>query len=584
MAIPWNIRGSASQLFYQDKSSSQCQALLAISGVPHPDRSVLGAFVNDAFDPQAAARYFLQTTSTEDVSKEPKKTVPQFLAAWKVLIEKFRPTPTISISSETKMLIYDRDGGYCCLTRTPFKSYQDHGLEYVHIVPPCVFTDPDLSEGTFLLELLRNFLPRELLGAVCDPRRQEIERLDNLWLLSTLAFDAVKKGEVFLRTQSWGDHSDTTRKQPYTVGTNFFKPQNPACFPLLKRETLVENRTPQLTLIPNEQLLGIHARFSKPLAWIETKKYMDSSLHGARNKPPGRYHRLIQHILERNCFLPSLVSPFFPLFQKCWKTLPSSIRASVYDGLRWIGLRLYGGPLSDTVFKLPFGLILRRGSPTLVPKFHAETHTLQMVERSTSIPVPRAIDVLETPRFGYMLMTCVPGHPIGQMLDSMSDEQVKQAVVDLKRYVSELRQIPSNNTEFRICNSQGSGILDWRLADSQREELRFKSEADFNKYLTDPFWEDIRRRAAKSHNIQHQIVFTHADLNPGNILADNGRITGIVDWENAGWFPEYWEYTKAHFSVRGFQRWLADVIDEVFEGYRDELLVENMLSDLSGPF
>lgn len=95
---------------------------------------------------------------------------------------------------------------------------------------------------------------------------------------------------------------------------------------------------------------------------------------------------------------------------------------------------------------------------------------------------------------------------------------------------------------------------------------------------------DTRRHAAESHAIPHAIVFTHGDLNPRNILAENGKITGIVDWENAGFFPEYWEHTKMHYTVRSLIRWLAGVVDQVFEGYRDELRVENMLSGLASPF
>lgn len=237
-----------------------------------------------------------------------------------------------------------------------------------------------------------------------------------------------------------------------------------------------------------------------------------------------------------------------------------------------------------TVWKLPFGLYLRRGFPDQAPQYRVEAHTLHMVEKSTHIPAPRAIDILETRHRSYLLMTCVPGRPIGQMLGLMTDEQVEQAVIDLKRYLSELRRIPREPSGYDVCNSQGGGILDWRIPDSQREELRFKTEADFNKYLSLFFWEDIRKRAAKSHDIPHKIVLTHGDLNPRNILAENGKITGIVDWENAGWFPEYWEYTKAHYTVRSVIRWLADVVDVVLEGYRDELHVENMLSDLLGPF
>lgn len=245
---------------------------------------------------------------------------------------------------------------------------------------------------------------------------------------------------------------------------------------------------------------------------------------------------------------------------------------------------MYGRSLSMTVQKLPFGLYLRRGSPVLTPKYHVEAHTLRLVEQFTRIPAPRPVDVLGTPRFSYLLMTCVPGRPIGPMIDTMTDEELKQVVLDLKEYVSQLRNIPRPTTDFQICNSEGGGLLDWRIPDSQREELRFKTEADFNNYLTDPFCEEIRQRAARSHDICHEIVFTHGDLNPRNILAENGKITGIVDWENAGWFPEYWEFTKAHYTVRSLIRWLADVIDRVFERYRDELLVENMLSDLLGPF
>ena len=166
----------------------------------------------------------------------------------------------------------------------------------------------------------------------------------------------------------------------------------------------------------------------------------------------------------------------------------------------------------------------------------------------------------------------------------MTDKQVEIAVTDLKRYVAELRAIPNEISKFQICNSQGGGILDWRIFDSQSEQLRFHTETDFHNYLTTMMTDDTRRKAAKAHGVPRAIVFTHGDLNPRNILAENSRITGIVDWENAGFFPEYWEYTKMHYTVRSLIRWLADVVDQVFEGYRDELHVENMLSDLSGPF
>jgi hypothetical protein len=31
-------------------------------------------------------------------------------------------------------------------------------------------------------------------------------------------------------------------------------------------------------------------------------------------------------------------------------------------------------------------------------------------------------------------------------------------------------------------------------------------------------------------------------------MVEGGRITAILDWESAGWFPAHWEYCKAKFT------------------------------------
>ncbi|PYH58944.1 uncharacterized protein BO96DRAFT_432040 [Aspergillus niger CBS 101883] len=157
---------------------------------------------------------------------------------------------------------------------------------------------------------------------------------------------------------------------------------------------------------------------------------------------------------------------------------------------------------------LRFGLYLRRGPPMLASKHQAEAHSLRMIEQSTIIPASGAHIIRE----------------------------------DLKRYVAELRAIPFKpDSEFRSGISLGE----------ECEELR---------------------RAAKLHDRPHVIYYTHGDLIPRNTSVENGRISGIADWENAGWFPECWEYTKAHYSVRYVMRWLVNNVNR------------NMLSDLFGPF
>ena len=76
----------------------------------------------------------------------------------------------------------------------------------------------------------------------------------------------------------------------------------------------------------------------------------------------------------------------------------------------------------------------------------------------------------------------------------------------------------------------------------------------------------------------------HGDLDPRNILAQNGKIAGIADWENTGWFSGHWGYTGAHYAVRGVVRWPAGVVGQAFEGYREELYVENYAFRSDGHF
>jgi thiamine kinase-like enzyme len=40
--------------------------------------------------------------------------------------------------------------------------------------------------------------------------------------------------------------------------------------------------------------------------------------------------------------------------------------------------------------------------------------------------------------------------------------------------------------------------------------------------------------------------FAHGDLMPRNILVNGSKITAIVDWSTAGFYPEFWEYCRMH--------------------------------------
>jgi len=151
----------------------------------------------------------------------------------------------------------------------------------------------------------------------------------------------------------------------------------------------------------------------------------------------------------------------------------------------------------------------------------------------------------------------------------MSDEDGAEFVTQMQGYVAQLRTIPKTvRPDYAVCNTLGEAIRDTRIRDANPIGP-FMDEAGFSQFLRHP--DEPSRRG-------HRILFTHADLNARNILVDrvglpdgskSWKVTGIVDWENSGYYPEYWEYTKSLFEgFRYRQRW-RDFYHKIFKQFED---------------
>ncbi|OAA55872.1 Protein kinase-like domain protein [Niveomyces insectorum RCEF 264] len=184
--------------------------------------------------------------------------------------------------------------------------------------------------------------------------------------------------------------------------------------------------------------------------------------------------------------------------------------------------------------------------------------------------VPRPLDLVSNGRMSYLLTSRLPGLRLGAFIDTLSDDEANMLVCDLQRCVGELRAIPKDfGSRYAISNALGQPCYDFRIImgvgpDKERGDFigPFADEDEFNRTLQTAALPGV------SHRSGHKMVFTHSDLNMRNVLMHNGRLSGIVDWENAGWFPEYWDYTKAHFITKLKQRWLR-IVDEIFKKFGD---------------
>jgi hypothetical protein len=107
----------------------------------------------------------------------------------------------------------------------------------------------------------------------------------------------------------------------------------------------------------------------------------------------------------------------------------------------------------------------------------------------------------------------------------------------------------------------------------------FNSVSEFHDFLVAPVLRCPRPELAIGYRKRlcdsFPVVFTHADMSYDHIFVDelNGNVTGMIDWEMAGFFPTWWEYRKALYCIRQ-QRWWIDLVNSVMPSSWNELEVD----------
>ncbi|KAK8089530.1 hypothetical protein PG997_004491 [Apiospora hydei] len=324
------------------------------------------------------------------------------------------------------------------------------------------------------------------------------------------------------------------------------------------------------------RFVGTHARLAPSIRWLDVAKYASS------NKRTGTTLSATltdQQTTDRQVDQSRGHSPMGAFSSIClatWRMVPSKVRIATYILLQKVGRRIYGHSGSFLVQRLPFGLYLKcLGDPDAL---HNEFNALRMVRKYSPVPVPRPLDIVsrsneskDRPYSADMciLTTRIPGVPLSDCQEMLSDEDAAEFVVQMQDYLTQLRAIPKTvSPEYAICNTLGGPCRDSRIQDGNPVGP-FMDEASFSQLLRNS--NDPGRRG-------HNNVFTHADLNARNILVDTvarpdgtwgWSVTGIIDWEFSGYYPEYWDYTKSLFEgFRYAQRW-RDAIHDVFRVFGD---------------
>ncbi|KAG6365486.1 hypothetical protein INS49_007097 [Diaporthe citri] len=164
-----------------------------------------------------------------------------------------------------------------------------------------------------------------------------------------------------------------------------------------------------------------------------------------------------------------------------------------------------------------------------------EAAAIRFLRENTTIPVPTVYETTSN----SITMEFVEGLTLEEAWKDLSSTEIAAISEELRDYLTQLRGLKGSF----IGSFDGGPAVDSRLFVNEGGPFRTVAEhIDF--VLSDPprNWPG----AAPMHNMvrsqmrtDYDVVFTHGDLKSINILVQGSRITAIIDWGYAGYYPEY---------------------------------------------
>lgn len=182
----------------------------------------------------------------------------------------------------------------------------------------------------------------------------------------------------------------------------------------------------------------------------------------------------------------------------------------------------------------------------------SEAAAMEFVRQNTSVPVPKVYCAFIRKGRTYIVMQRISGDMLARGWVKRSESSKQKILCQVKAMLEEIRHLPVPD-DVGVANVGGGPIFNILLPKTPWWGP-FESIQDFHRALRndiegidldDEKLPGLRELIAFHKQSDHSLVLTHGDLSSLNIMAKGDTVTGIIDWETAGWLPRYWEHTSA---------------------------------------
>ncbi|KAG2745397.1 hypothetical protein P692DRAFT_20858560 [Suillus brevipes Sb2] len=285
------------------------------------------------------------------------------------------------------------------------------------------------------------------------------------------------------------------------------------------------------------------------------------------------------------------LSPLLQIVKTFLSLIPQRWKPAIYDAI--IRNRYVCTPLHYTVFRLPFGLVLKK---VRTPNY-VEADALRFAKTLRDIHVPHYIDSASGQDGGYLVTTWVEGDCVCDVWNDLTASDKERLAHDLRHQLGSMRRQTRTYEPRTICDASGGPVEDPRIPWVAQENPRtFPSSQAFaaevwvgldlprNRDTLQPLIRPVIERDGVP------IVFSHGDLLPRNMIFPGGlnhwRSGGericIIDWEYAGWMPNYWDALKATWTQWEPETEWLQMMRTVFPDCIEELEIDWQWRSCSG--
>lgn len=162
--------------------------------------------------------------------------------------------------------------------------------------------------------------------------------------------------------------------------------------------------------------------------------------------------------------------------------------------------------------------------------FQTELWAMELLQNCTTIPVP----MVQFATDNYFFMSKIKGKVLNDIYDSLTDEERKEAIYTLGTWSREMSSIKGHHFGYQFnpdlqADTNREFIL--KLMKAAIDDAK-KVGTELGFITWDELWELYQQFAPYLDDCTES-RFVHWDLWNGNILYDNGKIQGLIDFERA---------------------------------------------------